>query len=133
MYIAVLDVSWSNGDDSLNELKTRSLPAWARHKGSIRTGQQIQVRTVKVTRILRHKIQSATLSVYNWIFFEIFKMKETGRNTAAALIALSKSSQNGNNIVDVMSDRVSLVAHKDAVIVFNERTALWKKKGFDIK
>lgn len=63
------------------------------------------------------------------------------RHDAAALIALSKTTAKTSQ-GDVLSDRVSLVGHKDAVIVFNERTALWRTglerereewEDFDIK
>lgn len=47
------------------------------------------------------------------------------RHDAAALIAQSQSTRTNQSNVDVLSDRVSLVGHNEAVIVFNERTALW--------
>ncbi|XP_046437217.1 uncharacterized protein LOC124188550 isoform X3 [Daphnia pulex] len=114
---AVLDGSWSNCDGSLNELKTRSLPSWARNKPPIRSAQQHNSRHANADQ----KDGRCAVPIIG------SKRSHHGlRHDAAAIMAINKTAKttavrdNGDNL----SGRVSLVGHNDAVIVFNERTAL---------
>lgn len=114
---AVLDGSWSNCEGSLNELKTRSLPSWARNKPPIRPAQPSSRPVIPTQKNETGRSVVPIIGV---------KRSHRGlRHDAAAAMALKKTKAStvpGNS--DTLSGRVSLVSHNEAVIVFNERTAL---------
>ena len=111
-----------SGDD---DLKTRSLPSWARSKNPrSATDYHDKVSppplTISHSPLTNVHLASGQVKGPSMTSTVAPKRQHGLRHDAAALIAMSKSKSNTSS---AGQDRVSLV-NSEAVIVFDERTAL---------